>query len=109
MENDTYQSVLDDFIDMLTQAGIDTIEGGAGGVARVAEYAARRTAHMAPLVGEDGFLAALAAETDNVALRAGLAAVEEADAADARLRGMLEGAMRLGARLLNLAAGDLRG
>lgn len=106
-DNDSYKAVLDDFIAMFTDAGIDTLNGVAGQTEELATLAAQRTAHLAPLVGEPGFTATLQAEADAMAMKAGIAAVTEGRAADARVRGLIEGAMRLGARALRLVAGDI--
>lgn len=105
--NDSYSLVLADFVNMIEQAGIETLESVGQSAASIAEYMAERANHLAPLVGEKGFGQAVSVEADSVALRAGLAAVATGDAADARLRGLFEGAIRLGARALRLVAGDL--
>lgn len=105
--SDTYEAVLSDLSDMFLQAGKDTLEEGSEALASLAGYAAERTAHLAPLVGEKGFSQALAVEADNVTIRAASIAVKQGDAFDERLRGMVEGAMRLGARALRIVAGDI--
>lgn len=69
----------------------------------VAAYAAERTAYLSTLVGQPGFEEAVRAERDNVALKAGLTAVATADAADARLIGIIQGVLFLGARSLATA------
>lgn len=66
--------------------------------AEVALYTAQRTAHLAALAGQPGFEEAVAAERDAVAMFAGIASVGEADAADARLLGLIEGALIIGAK-----------
>ena len=63
----------------------------------IAAYAAQRAAHLAPLVNEEGFEDALIAEADSIAMRIGLKAVREGDARDAYSRGLILGALRLGA------------
>lgn len=66
--------------------------------AEVALFTAQRTAHLATLVGQPGFEEAVVAERNSVAMFAGIKAVEEADAADARLLGLIEGVLLVGAR-----------
>lgn len=68
-----------------------------GDVQALANYAAERTAHLSTLVGQAGFDQAVIAERDNVALRAGIKAVAQADAIDARR-------VELISRLLAIAA-----
>jgi len=63
-------------------------------------YAATRMEHLATTYGEPGYDLALRAERDAVALAAGMTAVGTADAADARVRGVIEGALGIGARAL---------
>lgn len=66
----------------------------------VAVYAAERAAHLATIVDDPGFLEAVRAERDAVALRAGIAAVRAGDAADARIVGLLQGGLFWAASLL---------
>lgn len=69
----------------------------------VARYAADRAGLLAQVVGIDGFNEALIAERDNVALRAGIAAVESADALDARILGMAHAVLLFAAKALAAA------
>ena len=70
----------------------------------VADYAAQRAAFLSTLVGQPGYQEAVIAERDNVALKMGTSAVSTATAADARLLGIVQGVLGLGARALaNLA------
>lgn len=64
----------------------------------VAEYGLRRSAHMAALVGGPAYQEALVHETNAAAQFAGVAAVGEGDAADARLWGLLHGVLLFGAQ-----------
>ena len=63
-------------------------------------YASERMLHLSTLIGQAGYEEALVAERDNVALKAGLLAVDSADRADAELVGVITGAMVVGARAL---------
>ena len=67
-------------------------------------YASQRLEHLATLVGQPGYDQAVRAERDAVLLRAGIRATREADAADQRLIGILQGAMRIGAAALAASA-----
>lgn len=64
----------------------------------VAEYGLRRAAHVSTLAGGPGFQEALVHETNAAALFAGIKAVEEGRAADARLWGLLHGVLMFGAK-----------
>ncbi len=66
----------------------------------LALYAQERAAHLATLAGQPGFELALRAERDNVTLRAGIAAVEQADATDQRIVGLIHGALGIAAKAL---------
>lgn len=66
----------------------------------VAAYASQRAAHLSTLVADPNFMDAVKAERDNVALYAGIKAVENADAIDNRVLGIIQGAIALGAGLL---------
>lgn len=63
----------------------------------VAAYTAQRTAHLASIAGQAGFAEAVTAERDAVATFAGIRAVAEADAADHRILGIIEGALAVAA------------
>jgi hypothetical protein len=66
----------------------------------VTAYAAERATHLSTIVGQPGFMEAVRAEADSVALRAGISTVSTADSADARLAGIIQGVLGLGARAL---------
>lgn len=89
-----------DFNDVLTAAVRNTGVELSKATAEVANYTALRAAHLSTIVGQVGFDEAVAAERDNVALFAGIAAVTEAKAADSRLLGLIEGILFIGARAL---------
>ena len=66
----------------------------------VRAYAAERLLHLSTIVGEKGYLRAVQAERDNVALKLGIATVTTADATDRELLGTIGGALAIGARAL---------
>lgn len=66
----------------------------------IAAYAAERATHLSTLVDDQGFAEAVRAERDAVALEAGVAAVQEADAIDSRVVGVIQGGLFLSARIL---------
>ena len=72
---------------------------------RVADYAVEQSAQLVPLVADAGFMLAVTAAAQNVLMKAGLNLTAQADAADARFVGLLEGGLAIGARAL--AAGLL--
>ena len=61
--------------------------------ADVAAYAATRAAHLAAITSEPGFQEAVIAERDAVLLFAGVSAARSADAVDARIVGLIHGAL----------------
>lgn len=76
-------------------AGRDALDAGTD----VAEYAAQRAEHLAqfepgntPNYGE-----LVEAELRNVGMRAGIVAAEQGDAVDARINGILQGALQFAA------------
>lgn len=72
-------------------------------LAEVTLYASERAAFLSTLVGQKGFHEAVIAERDNVALRAGIRVVQNADAHDARIVGIIQGALAIGAKALATA------
>lgn len=66
----------------------------------VAAYAAQRAAFLSTLVGQPGFEQAVIAERDNVALFAGIVAVGQVVAIQAKIVGVIQGALFIGASAL---------
>jgi len=87
------------FQDAITETGASLQQGAA----ELAAYAAERAAHLATLVDDPGFQEAVRAERDAVALKAGIAVVQQADATDARILGVIHGGLALAARLIAVA------
>jgi len=94
--------IRDEFGKMLDEAA-----GRLGGLAEekreeLATYAAERSSRAAAILenGEPGFDEFLIAARDNMALKAGLVIGEGADAAGIEWRGLLLGALRMGALVL---------
>lgn len=69
----------------------------------VRAYAAERMAHLATCVGQPGYLEAVEAEAQNVAMEAAARAIDQADAADARAVAIIQGALAIGSKALTLA------
>lgn len=84
------------FQDVVDETGVSLRKGTAD---KLAAYAAERSAQLAKFVGVPGFQEAVRVERDNVALEAGILAVQGADQADARLVGVIQGALTFAARL----------
>lgn len=89
----------DDFEDLIRDAVRETRADLAIDSDELVRYTAERAAHLSTLVGQPGFQRAVVAERNAVALKAGLDATLRAEAADARLVGVIQGA------LLGLARG----
>lgn len=96
-------NVADELERLLKDAAKETGRDLRGNLAAVTLYAAERTAYLSTLVGQPGFEEAVRAERDNVALKGGIASVKAADAADARIVGIIQGVLFLGARALATA------
>lgn len=89
-----------ELVDALKAAAVRLGKDLKGDTDELRTYAAERMLHLSGVVGQPGYQEALVAERDNVALKAGLLAVEAADRADAELVGIITGAMGVGARAL---------
>lgn len=88
-----FKSLLESTADRL---GI-VLDDGRGDVKA---YARKRMLFLASILGEPGFDLALLAERDNVAMFLGIAAADIGDAADVELRGVILGALSIGAKAL---------
>ncbi len=94
---DTLKHELADLlIEQAKGAGVDLKESLDG----VRVYAAERMAHLATCVGEPGYQEAVIAEAQNVAMEAAIRAIDQAAAADARLLGIIQGALAIGSKVL---------
>lgn len=94
------ESISREFVDLLRRNAVEAGKELASDIDSVRVYAAERLTHLSRIVGEPGFEEALAAERDAVALRAAGHAINRADAFDARILGVVEGTLALGARVL---------
>ena len=92
---DQFKSLLETTADRL---GIEL----KGSAEVVRDYAKKRMLFLASIVDEPGFDMALLAERDSVALVAGIETAIAGDAADLELRGMILGALSIGAKALAL-------
>tara|TARA_R110000803_G_scaffold20201_12_gene52267 strand:- start:1703 stop:2008 length:306 start_codon:yes stop_codon:yes gene_type:complete len=90
----------DEFGNMLEQAGVELGKEFEQSIKDIREYAAQRMMHLSMIIDEPGYLEALVAERDSIALFAGIKTVQIADAADAQLIGTIGGAIRIGALAL---------
>lgn len=96
-------NVAEDFKELLDDFVQETGRGLQAGTAELAAYAAGRSAHLSTLVGDPGFAVALRAERDAVALKAGITAVRQGDAADQRIVGLIHGGLSFAAKALATA------
>lgn len=69
------------------------------------EYAAERMLHLSGILDQPGYLEAVTTEAVNVALKAAGSAVDNADAVDRELIGVIAGGLVVGARALAGAPG----
>lgn len=92
-----------DLADMLVEqardAGVELKED----IESVRAYAAERMAHLATCVGQPGYLEAVRAEAESVALESAGRAIDQADASDARLVSIIQGALAVGAKAISIA------
>lgn len=82
-----------DFNDLLRAALRETRADLSINADELILYTAERAAHLTTLLGQPGFQRAVVAERNNVAMRAGLDATLQAEAADARLVGVIQGVL----------------
>lgn len=101
---DDINQIGQDFIDLLKRNAAEVGLELKGDLQAIADYAAARAQHLSESVGEPGFDEALVAERDNVILFSASTAIDRADAVDARILGLVEGALAMGARALALVA-----
>lgn len=90
--------IKDQLLDLLKQAAKEA--GEEIDLDGLGDYALERAEHLANCYGEPGFSEAVEAEADNVRLMAGIAAVEAGRVADAKLQGMVAGALRIVAGII---------
>ena len=93
---DVGSEIVNLFIDAATEVGYDIRHG----TEELRRYTAERTAILASLVGQAGYVQAVEAEAHNVAVKAALRLDTEAKAGDAKLLGILVGALSIGAKIL---------
>lgn len=92
--------ILNLLVSATAEAGV-TLEGTPE---QLADYVAERAAHLAAMAHEPGFAQAVTAERDNVMLRVAIVGAQAGDQADqvmrARLSGLMQGALALGAQAI---------
>lgn len=100
---ESLEQITADFVVLFEDAIAETGVSLRAGVVELAAFAAERSAYLATLVDDPGFNMALRAERDAVVLHAGITAVQQADQADERFVGLIQGGLALAARLLSIA------
>ena len=85
-----------DMMKLIRAAGVELKDGGL----ELKLVVSQELAQLALAVGEPGYERAVTAARDNVALAAGLMVVSVADSSDARLLGIIQGALFMGAKAL---------
>jgi hypothetical protein len=91
---------IDNFMLILKRAAEEAGRDLTADLNEVAQYASERATHLSTLVAAPDFWDAVVAERDNVALKAGIKAVNQGDQVDARLLGIVQGALAMAAQLL---------
>ena len=79
--------------DAVKETGVDLKES----LDSVAEFMSARALHLYTIVNEPGFIQALRAERNRTAIHAGLQVAVDADKADHRILGLIQGALALAA------------
>lgn len=100
MKEDSLKQLANDLVELLKQNAVEAGRELVGDLNTVKDYAATRMQHLSTIVAEPGFREALIAERDNVVLKAAGRAIDRGDAFDARLVGIAEGALAIGAKAL---------
>jgi hypothetical protein len=88
------------FLEVLDSVASTTGRSLKRSAAELAVFAAERAVHLASIVGQPGYDEAVRAETNAVMYEAGIQAIGEADAVDARLIGAIESGIRFSALML---------
>lgn len=98
----TSKQAADEFVNVVAESAKRLGRTLKGNLDEVRAYAAERMQKLAQIAaaGEPGYAEALVDARDNLMLKAGLEAIDGADAWDAELWGTAGGALALGARLL---------
>lgn len=91
-------SASEDLTDLVASALEETGRSLDEGREALQLEASTQLTQLALAVGEPGYDRAVVAARDNVALAAGLQAAAEADAADSRIIGIIQGALFFGAK-----------
>lgn len=90
-----FKNAAQQLIDLLKQEGEDVGADLKTDATDLQAYIATRLANLAVAVGQPGYSDALTAERDAVALKVAGRAIDEADATDARILGVITGAMHI--------------
>jgi hypothetical protein len=89
------KTIGDALADLLKAHAEETATSIKGDLQQVAAYANQRLAHLRSIVNEPGYRRAVIAERDSIALQAAGRAIDQADAADAKLIGIIDGAISI--------------
>jgi len=100
MPKQSRRDTTDEFMDLLGGVLQETGRDLEGSLDAVKAEVAKQLTQLSMAAGEPGYERAVIAARDNVALVAGLAAVEDADAVDSRILGVIQGGLSFGAKLL---------
>ena len=99
-----FDELKDEVIGLLETFAEETGRDLEASAEEMAQLAALLAKTLGKSIGKPGFEEALKASRDILALEAGIAAVDEGDAIDARFRGMADALLRIGAKALALLA-----
>lgn len=93
-------NLADEFLNLITDEANTLGRELSVDLQELREYAAERMLHLSTIVGEPGYMEAVRAERDNVALKAGLVLTEQADQYDSILVGTIGGALGIAAKAI---------
>jgi hypothetical protein len=100
---DTSNQLGQQLVELLRSNSVDFGRDFVADIDEVRAYAAARMVHLSTVVAQPGFREALAAERDNVVLKAAGRAIDRGDSFDARMLAITEGALAIGSRALAIA------
>jgi len=89
------ESVGDQLVALLKEQAAEAGTTLSHDLKTVAAYASERVRHLTSIAAEPGFRLAVIAERDSIALMAAGRAIDQADATDARLIGIIDGALTI--------------
>lgn len=88
----TKKTIGEKFTNLIGHAGVNIPEEG---IEEIRQYATKSMVHLSTIAGQPGYELALEAERDIIAIKIGMRILNDANDADKRFLGLIEGALRM--------------